>query len=240
MKTVAEEMVEEKVSLEEEHKISAEVAKKALNGFMPFQNALEKHEAYLKYLQYYAENQSKGELRIEKSWLAEFSKAASIFRPLPAILSSRFTSSSKPGLHHEVSSNQQPTPKANATDVPLNKGCESINARSRQVKNWTPADLLCKRFSVPNPYDKEAKVKSEVKELVNLESVVSFVKPLPSKETKDLEKSMTEVTLDIFVRPASDIFKQIFGDTSQVPSKPSEAADKKPQIRSRPSASDFW
>ncbi|RPA77972.1 DUF1604-domain-containing protein [Ascobolus immersus RN42] len=158
--------------------IDPTTARSALNGFMPYQDDLEKRSRYRRYLEIEAGIISGPIERAPGmstddflSELSEFKNSARIFKPLPATMASRFTSSvshtsqiatntseiqdsDDPDtfIHRPSEQNKKPEDPAEAA-AKLNM----YGHLTRSVEGWTPNRLLCKRFGVsfPKPFDFE-------------------------------------------------------------------------------------
>lgn len=84
-------------------KLEVEVARLALQGYMPFTSEPDKQERYRRYLQSQVASQSNGAIQLKPSStqsesqfigeLREFAKSASIFKPMSTVMASRFQSS---------------------------------------------------------------------------------------------------------------------------------------------------
>ncbi|KAH6583812.1 hypothetical protein BASA60_001248 [Batrachochytrium salamandrivorans] len=132
--------------------VPKDVALAALKGFMPFGNTLDKQDRYRRFLQVKAglettlsaplPSQTARDISHE---ILEFSKAAMIYRPLSSMMASRFTSAvDQSGMSH---SNNSKTIQANQPTVPK----VIYGIKTRNVCEWRPERLLCKRFNVPVP-----------------------------------------------------------------------------------------
>ncbi|GIY89372.1 hypothetical protein CEXT_791301 [Caerostris extrusa] len=87
--------------------------------------------------------------------LVEFSRAAILFRPLSAALSSKFESRSHLDVEHEVMDAIAKAKNFVSIEGSIKKTEEKrklIGKQNRNTFEWHPASLLCKRFNVPNPY----------------------------------------------------------------------------------------
>lgn len=118
--------------------VPPDMALKALEGFMPFQNIPAKHIAYRAFLTFCA---GKADLKpsIDPSWITEFSQAAVIFKPLPPSMSARFTAASNaPNMALSAVAETQPSP-------PI------LVRQGRKISSWIPAELLCKHFGIEAP-----------------------------------------------------------------------------------------
>lgn len=158
--------------------LSPRTATAALNGFIPFADDPPKQERYKSYLvsQTYNSKQPHPALLpgasihdINKE-LSDFSKSATMFKPMSFAMANRFTSSKanaadisqpKPGLHvpdpEKVKEWKNPTEIQQEVEEHLTP--RQTAARSglfgnltRRVEPWAPNRLLCKRLGVADPY----------------------------------------------------------------------------------------
>jgi G patch domain-containing protein 1 len=152
----------------------ARTAQAALRGFQPFTADPVKQSRYTSYLL----SQSKPtefnppELKMGQAIddfnkeLEDYAKAALIFKPVSGAMANRFTSATvmdlgptvQEGLHTPMPTNMVPaapedkkeepieTPKANAARLGM------YGPLTREVEDWFPARLLCKRFGVKDPH----------------------------------------------------------------------------------------
>ncbi|GIY18459.1 g patch domain-containing protein 1 [Caerostris darwini] len=130
---------------------------KNTHTFCPFPNDEFKQKRYEEYLRI----KESGEIQklVQPSsmteWekqqeLVEFSRAAILFRPLSAALSSKFESRSHLDVEHEV---MDAIAKAKKESIKKTEEKRKlIGKQNRNTFEWHPASLLCKRFNVPNPY----------------------------------------------------------------------------------------
>ena len=150
-------------------------AQAALKGFQPFTTDPAKQLRYTAYLQSQASpdapeikptaGQSNENFNKE---LADYAKAAQIFKPISGAMAGRFASASTvetvdntyQGLHkptkddyarldahkEDEAKKEEESPKAHAAKMGL------FGPLTREVKVWRPARLLCKRFGVKDPY----------------------------------------------------------------------------------------
>ncbi|KAG0145667.1 hypothetical protein CROQUDRAFT_658316 [Cronartium quercuum f. sp. fusiforme G11] len=165
------------------------IAQAALRGFMPFSHDLSKQQRYRLYLQSQAGMLSDGAVfapkpspresvdQINKE-LEGFAKSAMMFKPMSAMMASRFTSAAsntasgelftpQPGLRQPVFSEEQPTlseEKVKVDSSTVTKAKEEISQAAQAVRmdmfgmltrttvTFYPQKLLCKRLNVPNPF----------------------------------------------------------------------------------------
>lgn len=162
--------------------IEPHVAQAALLGFQPFTTDPVKQARYTTFLQSFASgsttttpslqplpDQTNGEFTKE---LADFSKAAALFKPMSGAMQGRFMSASVldmgpriiEGLHHPSSSQAESEENEGKEEIEPEKVAEEnvdpkVNAAkmgmygplTREAKPWVPARLLCKRFGVREP-----------------------------------------------------------------------------------------
>jgi G patch domain-containing protein 1 len=139
-------------------KLESSVAQQALQGFIPFKQNPEKQFRYKQYLNHFAYSYEMPQFpedytaADEEKELAEFHKAAQIFRPLMSSMAARFTSA-----------------KGNEELVNTNVGLKSINeyekvvnpnmkeetrrelesiTKTRMIYTWVPSHILIKRFNI--------------------------------------------------------------------------------------------
>lgn len=209
--------------------LSRTQATQALAGFMPFVNLPEKHEAYIQFLQFFS-GAATSRPRISSAWQSEFIQSALIFKPLPSVMSLRFTSS-KAVLHAapDTAGLQFPTPVSAAAKTALPDAAETAArptvaeppardpkpTATRKESEWLPSELLCKRFDVERPFVGE---KSAAPMALTAAPASS---PAPA----------TDACLEM-KRPDIDVFRDIFA--AAAPAVPV------PKKLNRPSAADFW
>jgi G patch domain-containing protein 1 len=154
----------------------AHTAQAALKGFQPFTTDPAKQARYTAYLDSQASpdaleikpmaGQSNENFNKE---LADYAKAATIFKPVSGAMAGRFASASTvemignthQGLHkptkddyakldgpreEEEVKKEEESPKAHAAKMGM------FGPLTREVKVWQPARLLCRRFGVKDPY----------------------------------------------------------------------------------------
>ncbi|KAJ3181775.1 hypothetical protein HDU87_000793 [Geranomyces variabilis] len=148
-------------------KVEAATALAALKGFMPFGNDPGKQTRYRTFLQVhaglateYAPNPKHLTPRDIAHEALEFSKAAQIFKPLSSMMASRFTSASS-AIEPSTTADAVAVITAGAdTQVQASAaGMGMYGALTRTRSEWRPEPLLCKRFNVPDPYEKKKKRK---------------------------------------------------------------------------------
>ena len=149
-------------------------AQAALKGFQPFTTDPAKQARYTAYLQSQATpdapeikptaGQTNENFNRE---LADYAKAAQVFKPVSGAMAARFASAStvevvgnthqglyKPTKddyakldgHKEEAKKEGESPKAHAAKMGM------FGPLTREVKVWQPARLLCRRFGVKDPY----------------------------------------------------------------------------------------
>ncbi|EGG01978.1 uncharacterized protein MELLADRAFT_66695 [Melampsora larici-populina 98AG31] len=165
------------------------IAQAALRGFMPFSHDLSKQKRYQVYLQSQAGLLSDGVVFSPKPKPGEsvdqitkelegFAKSAMMFKPMSAVMASRFTSAAstiasgelstpQPGLRQPVFLDQDTTPSidpsaddastSNKVEEELSQAAQAVRMDmfgmlTRTTSTFYPQKLLCKRLNVPNPY----------------------------------------------------------------------------------------
>lgn len=202
------------------------IAQAALRGFMPFSHDLLKQERYKLYLQSQAGMLPKGTQfspQVTPQMTAEvinkeldgFAKSAMMFKPMSAMMASRFTSAAssstggemaapEPGLRQPVFLEEQPesnpTPAKESEESKEEIVSEAAQAvrmdmfgmMTRSIKKFYPQKLLCKRFNVPNPFPDgppaEPTPGSTSKNLSEFLSSQGFQPKVAPVDTDDLEE----------------------------------------------------
>ncbi|XP_052215401.1 G patch domain-containing protein 1-like isoform X1 [Dreissena polymorpha] len=129
-------------------------------GFQPFSRDPAKQGRYERYLElirqghkdpYSAVGGGRGhtEWEVERE-REEFSKAAKLYRPLATMMAARFTSGGtyEQGEQIEVKVEEN----AETSDAAKAAKMKMFGKLTREVHEWHPDNLVCKRFNVPNPY----------------------------------------------------------------------------------------
>ncbi|XP_072136125.1 G patch domain-containing protein 1 isoform X2 [Mobula birostris] len=80
----------------------------------------------------------------------EFSRAAALYRPISASLSSRFTRAKLPDDSDQMEVPEQQEGDVNDKEAAVKM--KMFGALTRDKFEWHPDKLLCKRFNVPDPY----------------------------------------------------------------------------------------
>lgn len=161
--------------------LSPRTASSALQGYMPYQDDLEKQDRYRSYLvsQTYNTKEPNPKLKPRATFddinkeLDDFAASARIFKPMAFAMSSRFTSGSaalassdlkqaKPGLHlydAEKAKEAMAKPKDIEPEVkkaltPREQAADTgmYGRLTREVSEFYPVKLLCKRFGVADPH----------------------------------------------------------------------------------------
>lgn len=161
--------------------LSPRTASSALRGYMPYQDDLEKQERYRTYLvsQTYNTKEPNPKLKPSADFdainkeLDDFAASARIFKPMAFAMSSRFTSGSaslassdlkqaKPGLHvydaikaeQDMKKPQEIVPEVKKDMTPREQAADSgmYGRLTREVSEFYPVKLLCKRFGVTDPH----------------------------------------------------------------------------------------
>ncbi|WBW74104.1 G-patch RNA-binding protein, involved in splicing Gpl1 [Schizosaccharomyces osmophilus] len=127
-------------------------------------------------------------------YLSEFAQTASLYRPMSRNLSMRFTSSSG-----DNSANA--TAISESTDQASN--ISSTLSRPRQISDFYPSRLLCKRFHIRPP---EVKLDTSV-----LSSEQPSTEPSYDSLPNVIDKDLTSRPVQVKVSPES-LFNAIFGD----------------------------
>ncbi|KAI8588846.1 hypothetical protein BDZ88DRAFT_420687 [Geranomyces variabilis] len=146
-------------------KVEAATALAALKGFMPFGTDPGKQTRYRTFLQVhaglateYAPNPKHLTPRDIAHEALEFSKAAQIFKPLSSMMASRFTSASS-AIEPSTTADAVAVTPADTQVQASAAGMGMYGALTRTRSEWRPEPLLCKRFNVPDPYEKKKKRK---------------------------------------------------------------------------------
>ncbi|KAH9812604.1 hypothetical protein DFH28DRAFT_931022 [Melampsora americana] len=200
------------------------IAQAALRGFMPFSHDLSKQKRYQLYLKSQAGLLSDGVAfspqpkpgesadQINKE-LEGFAKSAMMFKPMSAVMASRFTSAAstiasgelstpQPGLRQPVFAETDAAPPDDAVvddsstskkvEEELSQAAQAVRMDmfgmlTRTTATFYPQKLLCKRLNVPNPFPHGEPIESKPKVASN--SMSDFMTAhgfLPA--TSDLEK----------------------------------------------------
>lgn len=161
--------------------LSPRTASSALRGYMPYNDDLEKQDRYRTYLtsQTYNTKEPNPTFKPGASFdainkeLDDFASSARIFKPMAFAMSSRFTSGSaslatsdlkqaKPGLHVydatkakiEAEKKAEPVPEVKKAMTPREQAADvgQYGRLTREVAEFYPVKLLCKRFGVADPH----------------------------------------------------------------------------------------
>ena len=124
----------------------------SVSTFKPYTKDPEKHKRYTEYLKtrnvdYSESNLTEWERNQE---IDEFKKSAKFFRPLGGGLASKFTSA---GCNTDDNIKQKLEKQADEERGQA-VGLKMFGRLTRETHEWCPANLLCKRFDVANPYPK--------------------------------------------------------------------------------------
>ncbi|GFN80022.1 G patch domain-containing protein 1, partial [Plakobranchus ocellatus] len=126
--------------------------------FQPFRKDQAKQKRYDQYLTLLKQNASDPYNAVASPSMTEwerarerdeFSKAAKMFRPLSAMMSSRFVSGAMIDddiVEASGDSEMTKTDEVKAAEMKM------FGKLTREEHEWHPHQLLCKRFNVPNPY----------------------------------------------------------------------------------------
>lgn len=158
--------------------LSSETAITALGrgtaGWMPYAEDLSKRARYRLFLEIRAGLRPEGTLPEKAAGLStddwvkemqEFAHAAQIFKPMTGIMATRFTSSSSaPKLASDVPDRHATAGEVNSEEILLSKPSERAKdpkeeaaklgmygPMTREVKEFYPSRLLCKRFNIRPP-----------------------------------------------------------------------------------------
>ncbi|KAI8091694.1 hypothetical protein BDF21DRAFT_490402 [Thamnidium elegans] len=235
----------DKSQLSEFDVVPKDVANLALQGFIPFGDHPKKQARYKSYLENFAgklteDGEPKKVLPIPEGLtyeagmkeLSEFAKAARIFRPLSAMMSGRFTSSSESknievvnfegGLKTEQQYRQEKEAIAKSMPEPEKKqltqeqeaaALKMFGSLTRTVKPFYPNRLVCKRFNVRNPHpNHDPTAPSDVgrsqagsKDVLNKEAMESMLnKRLPLQFTSSQVPILDDPALKSVVPKPSD------------------------------------
>lgn len=210
--------------------LSLRTASSALQGYMPYQDDLEKQDRYRSYLvsQQYNTKEPNPKLKPRANFeeinkeLEDFAGSARIFKPMAFAMSSRFTSGSaslassdlqqaKPGLHlydaerakEAMAKPKEVEPEVRKDLTPREQAADSgmYGQLTREVSEFYPVKLLCKRFGVadPHPEGKPVDVKSGSATPANgLESA-----PLPKNDASWTSKFMHQGGAEAGTAPAA-------------------------------------
>lgn len=161
--------------------LSPRTAASALRGYMPYQDDLEKQDRYRSYLvsQTYNTKEPNPKLKARANFadinkeLDDFAASARIFKPMAFAMSSRFTAGSaslassdlkqaKPGLHvydaakakEDMEKPKDVQPEVKKELTPREQAAETgmYGRLTREVSEFYPVKLLCKRFGVADPH----------------------------------------------------------------------------------------
>ncbi|RUS80099.1 hypothetical protein EGW08_012145 [Elysia chlorotica] len=146
----------------------------------------------------------------------EFSKAAKMFRPMSAMMSSRFVSGAMIDDDMDekcIESGSEKTDETKAAEMKL------FGKLTREEHEWHPHQLLCKRFNVPNPFPGSdivgvPGVKRDKYSVFNFLSMGDFQsgetqQPSSSTETPGREVSHTENTM-LSAKPKKTTMASVF------------------------------
>jgi len=235
--------------------IPKETAVAALNGgFMPYGDNPEKQKRYRAYLEMQAELSEKPLIKVlplivipvlifqpssltTDEWnkeLGEFVRAAQVFRPMSRLMASRFTSSSTnilPGSDGSTAATTAltvPTPKPEDPAVEAAK-MNMYGRLTRNITDFYPTRLLCKRFNVKDPHHVPAGEEETTKEvldtaLINAEKLQELkmearavntsgtynLAPTESAEPAEIQPDRNEILEG--ERAGEEVFRSIFGD----------------------------
>jgi len=162
--------------------------------------------------------------------LAEFVRAAMVFKPMSRLMASRFTSSSSSILPGSSDASAPlisvPAEKPDDPSVAAAK-INMYGALTRSVTEFFPTRLLCKRFNVkdPHPVGVAQEESKEVLDtsLINAEAVKELKREARAGGTYDLAPIEVEQSVEVQAdrneilegqRAADEVFRSIFGDDS--------------------------
>ncbi|ORY34948.1 hypothetical protein BCR39DRAFT_563551 [Naematelia encephala] len=167
--------------------LSPRTASAALKGYMPFGDDLSKQDRYRSYLQSQTLHTKQpipqlraGQFDEINKELEDFAASARIFKPMSFAMSSRFTAGSsalaatdlkqaKPGLHiYDAEKAKAEMAKPQNTEIedernltPREQAAKNgmYGKLTREIKEFYPVKLLCKRFGVADPHPEGAQPK---------------------------------------------------------------------------------
>ena len=183
-------------------KLDIVTALNAQRGFMPFSSDPVKDARYRQFLAHFASpnttelpnrllRQSNSDYQKE---LEEFVKAANIFKPLPSMMASRFTTGTKnsiptvdttprAGLHLPTKM-EPPTLKDQPREeldevvkIPISGPREKLpyGMETRSELEWIPTSMLCKRFEIEPPAKTIEASQKSVKPVLSMQAVKEIV-----------------------------------------------------------------
>ncbi|KAL1914296.1 uncharacterized protein VTP21DRAFT_9034 [Calcarisporiella thermophila] len=139
-----------KSSTAENVQVNPEIARAALQGFLPFEGS--KQKRYRQFLEEMANGRlipDKPKEMSEEAWLEElreFSQSARMFRPISSMMASRFTAASGSTADTKPAKVTEETQREDAAKMGM------FGALTRRVMNFYPNRMMCKRFNVRDPH----------------------------------------------------------------------------------------
>ncbi|XP_014784018.2 G patch domain-containing protein 1 [Octopus bimaculoides] len=222
------------------------------SDFQPFLQDPSKQERYNKYLLLLKHGKvdpyslvcdstmTEWEQEIEKE---EFSEAAKLFKPLAAAMASRFT---KAKFHDDADSVELPEDvTAKKKDLSNAAEMKLYGKLTREIFDWHPDKLLCRRFNVPDPHPGSGII-GVPRSRHDKYSIFDFLAPPPVTEEKnkcqqaDPLKSSDNAaknTSDKTTTPAPEkpsIFSHLMAEKPASTPSSSDSPDKEPVITSTP------
>jgi G patch domain-containing protein 1 len=240
------------------------IAQAALRGFQPFTNKKEKQFRYTTYLRSQLapststesvappERKSGQSLEDYNHELEEYAKSAMIFKPMSGAMANRFTSAAivetgpdiQEGLHMTTPSSSI-VDTANSTKLPDKIEVEETPKQhaarlgmygplTREIRDWPPARLLCKRFGVkdprpgPNPDARgsDTVLSTQTQSWGDTVAASAVAQPEPDVgPARSVPRDISNIGLGedddqgrdtlTYQRPALDIFKAIFASDAE-------------------------
>ncbi|KAK9462641.1 uncharacterized protein V1516DRAFT_619711 [Lipomyces oligophaga] len=209
-------------------RLDPKLAESALNNeFKPYSAIPSKQERYKLYLNSQLSNDMKltvPQSMVHQEWISElreFHKSASLFKPLPSALASRFTSSKS-----SSSSDDNNAHKERLNQLKQAAAANMYGPLTRKTSPWTPARLLSKRFSLRQPQiaDDSSATQQNLQQQKNfsiqdnsLLSDKTMHQLAESANVKFNPPQKVEVNTDLNPaleqpRAPKDLFEAIFGD----------------------------
>ena len=211
------------------------------NNFMPYADDPKKRLRYRRFLEAQASLNSdpiipppeitRNEWRRE---MAEFVRAAQVFKPMSKMMASRFTSSTNAAPTSVVDSTPA-EPVAKDTAVEAAK-MNMFGHLTRSIADFYPARLLCKRFNVrdPKPFNNDVTEDESPStsllplppppsdndnDLISKSKVQDIIREVRGDDTYTLPEAAIHTQIDPSVnealeapRPSLDVFAAVFGD----------------------------
>ncbi|CAL1536527.1 unnamed protein product [Lymnaea stagnalis] len=194
-------------------------------SFQPFRKDPAKQERYDKYLTLVKQGIKDAYAPVASTLMTEwersrekeeFAKAAKIFRPMSAMMSSRFVRGAM--IDDEQEQGPSNSAQSNVSDHAKAAEMKMFGKLTREEFEWHPDQLVCRRFNVPNPYPGSdvvglPKVKRDKFSVFNFLTFGDYQpsetqEPSAIKETGIAEQEATERTLIPKKKPTmASVFK---------------------------------